>query len=152
MRLEGGSVKRAGVALRHVCHRAARRCEQVKYGTHPLFAEFFCTITSPAYAAPCSLWFRAEAARFPPGFHVALACCALTALWSTVYHARLSKALTSPLFNLHDTNAKSSVVPSQHWCRVLGGRKAGLELQDCQSVTRCAGNSCSRRSMPGRRC
>jgi len=64
---------------------------QVKFGTHPRIAEFFCMLTSPAYAAPCSLWLRAQASSYTWEIHVALTCCALTALWSTVYHARLSK-------------------------------------------------------------
>ena len=48
-------------------------------------------LTSPSYAAPCSLWLRSQASSYTAEIHVALTCCALTALWSTVYHARLSK-------------------------------------------------------------
>jgi hypothetical protein len=67
---------------------------EVQFRMSPHIAEFFCFLTSPAYAAPCYLWL--EPRRLPPAFHLALVSCLLTAIFSTIYHASLTK-ITSTL-------------------------------------------------------
>jgi hypothetical protein len=50
--------------------------------------EFWCTVTSPVYAAPCIFWTISD---LPPSIHMVLSCCALTAIFSTAYHWLLTK-------------------------------------------------------------
>jgi hypothetical protein len=55
-------------------------------------AEFWCAITSPAYAAPCIFWTEED---LPWTFHLILFCCFSTAVISTAYHAILNKVVYS---------------------------------------------------------
>ena len=66
---------------------------ELQFRISPHIAEFFCFLTSPAYAAPCYLWL--EPRRLPPAFHLALVSCLLTATFSTIYHASLTKITSS---------------------------------------------------------
>lgn len=70
---------------------------ETKFVISPHIAEFFCFLTSPAYAAPCTIWLqpKLQPRNLPPAFHLALLSCFLTATFSTIYHASLTKITSS---------------------------------------------------------
>ena len=66
-----------------------------RFAISPYIGEFFCFITSPAYAAPCTLWWTHHTGMMPAAVHLALVSCCLTAVFSTLYHATLTKITSS---------------------------------------------------------
>ena len=75
--------------FRELSRRPSVTTMENKYFVSSSIAEFWCTVTSPAYAAPCIFWIFHD---MTVSLHLVLSCCALTALFSTLYHTMLTKA------------------------------------------------------------
>jgi len=65
-----------------------------KHAVVPWAAEFWCTVTSPAFSLPALLWLVMPVDAMPSMLHVTICLAILTSVVSTLYHATLWKILS----------------------------------------------------------